>query len=168
TPSAHPPGSPATGPSGGHVLLVGTFNGHAGSYRTIQAAVDAARSGDWILVAPGDYHEGDDVAHPPADPHHGDFGGVVITKSDLHLRGMNRNTVFVDGTKAGSGTPCSPAPSQQSFGSVGSDGKADGRNGIVVWKANNVNIENLTACNFLGGAGDAGNEVWMNGGGGLV
>src|SRR6202021_101149 len=32
--------------------------------------------------------------------------------------------------------------------------------------ANNVNIENLTACNFLGGAGDAGNEVWWNGGGG--
>ncbi len=35
-----------------------------------------------------------------------------------------------------------------------------------MWKANNVSIENLTACNFLGGAGDSGNEIWWNGGDG--
>jgi hypothetical protein len=29
-----------------------------------------------------------------------------------------------------------------------------------------VSIENLTACNFLGGAGDSGNEIWWNGGDG--
>ena len=34
----------------------------------------------------------------------------------------------------------------------------------MVWKAANVSIENLTACNFLGGKGDAGNEIWWNGG----
>ncbi len=33
----------------------------AGQYSTIQAAVDAAKPGDWILVAPGDYHETDDL-----------------------------------------------------------------------------------------------------------
>ena len=39
------------------VLLVGTYNGHAGAYSTIQSAVDAARPGDWVLIAPGDYHD---------------------------------------------------------------------------------------------------------------
>ena len=148
----------------GRVLLVGTLDGHPGGYRSIQAAVNAARKGDWILVAPGDYHETDDHARPPSNAAHGDFGGVLISTSDLHLRGMNRNTVIVDGTKPGGSTPCSADPAQQDFGPVGTDGKADGRNGIVVWKADDVSIENLTACNFLGGAGAAGNEIWWNGG----
>jgi hypothetical protein len=146
------------------VLTVGTFNGHTGEYRTIQDAVDAARRGDWILVAPGDYHEAADETSPSTSTDHGRFGGVLITTSDIHLRGMNRGTVIVDGTKAGSATPCSPAPAQQNLGVVGSDGKAIGRNGIVVWKADNVSIENLTACNFLRGNGDSGNEIWWNGG----
>jgi hypothetical protein len=34
----------------------------------------------------------------------------------------------------------------------------------MVYRARNVSIENLTACNFLGGSADAGNEVWWNGG----
>ncbi len=156
----------STGSSSGHVLLVGTFHGHDGNYRSIQAAVNAARPGDWILVAPGDYHETDDVTNPPTDPSHGDFAGVLITTSDIHLRGMDRSSVVVDGTKAGSTTPCSSDPGQQDLGAVGANGKANGRNGIVVWKANDVSVENLTACNFLGGAGDAGNEIWWNGGDG--
>ena len=85
--------------------------------------------------------------------------------SDLHIRGMNRNTVIVDGTRAGGSTPCSSAPQDQNLGPV-VDGKHQGRNGIVVWKANGVSIENLTACNFLGGAGDSGNQIWWNGGDG--
>jgi hypothetical protein len=157
-------GSGTTGPSTGHVLTVGTFNGHTGEYRTIQDAVDAARHGDWILVAPGDYHETADETSPSTSTDHGRFGGVLITTSDIHLRGMDRGTVIVDGTKAGPATPCSPAPAQQNLGVVGSDGKAIGRNGIVVWKADNVSIENLTACNFLSGTGDSGNEIWWNGG----
>jgi hypothetical protein len=147
------------------VLLVGTYRGTAGQYTSIQAAVDAAQPGDWILVAPGDYHEAAD-AHvtSAAQLSTGDHGGVVVTTSDLHIRGMNRNTVVVDGTKAGSST-CSAAPQDQNLGPV-VGGKAQGRNGIVVWKANDVSIENLTACNFQGGAGDSGNEVWWNGGDG--
>jgi hypothetical protein len=145
------------------VLLVGTLNGKAGAYHSIEAAVDAAKSGDWILVAPGDYHERADHLHPPTDPQHGAMGGVYITTPNLHLRGMDRATVIVDGTKPGS-APCSSDPSAQDYGVTGSDGKAVGRNGILVWKADNVSIENLTACNWLAGTGDSGNPIWWNGG----
>jgi len=152
------------GGASGRVLLVGTYQGHAGQYRTIQAAVDAARRGDWILVAPGDYHEDDDLTHPPGDGARdsGDFGGVVIATSDVHLRGMNRASVIVDGTRAGA-SPCSPDPADQVLGDT-DNGKAIGRNGIVVWKADDVSVENLTACNFLAGTGSSGNEIWWNGG----
>jgi len=146
------------------VLLVGTFHGHAGKYKTIQSAVDAAKPGDWVLVAPGDYHENADESGVTTDPAHGDMGGVMITTSGIHLRGMNRATVIVDGTKFGSPGACSSSPSAQNFGAVGSNGQAVGRNGIVIWKANNVSVDNLTACNFLAGTGDSGNEIWWNGG----
>ncbi len=36
----------------------------------------------------------------------------------------------------------------------------------MVWKANDVWVQNLTVCNFLHGSGDTGNEVWWNGGDG--
>lgn len=40
----------------------------AAQFNSIQAAVDAARPGDWILIAPGDYHErGDYTTHRPTD-----------------------------------------------------------------------------------------------------
>jgi hypothetical protein len=159
--------SGTTSPSGsgsGTVLLVGTFNGHAGKYKTIQSAVDAAKSGDWILVAPGDYHETADESGITTDPAHGDMGGVMISMSGIHLRGMNRSTVIVDGTKTGAPGACSSDPTAQNLGAPGSDGKTVGRNGIVVWKADNVSIDNLTACNFLAGSGDSGNEIWWNGG----
>ncbi len=156
----------SSGQSGPAVLLVGTFHGMAGRYSSIQAAVDAARPGDWILIAPGDYHETDDAHVTSAKQlSTGDHGGVVVHTSDLHVRGMNRDTVIVDGTKAGAPEPCNNSPEFQNFGPV-SDGKAQGRNGIVVWKADDVSIQNLTACNFLGGAGDSGNEIWWNGGDG--
>src|SRR5947209_11420624 len=75
---------------------------------------------------------------------------------------MNRNRVIVDGTKPGSGK-CSSKKSAQSFGPK-LDGSHAGLNGIEIWKAADVWVENLTACNFLGGSGDTGNEVWWNGG----
>jgi hypothetical protein len=154
--------------SGGHtsaVLLVGTYHGHAGQYRSVQAAVNAAQPGDWILIAPGDYHEADDAHDTSATQlSTGDHGGVVVTTANLHLRGMDRDSVIVDGTKAGA-SRCSDQAQDQNFGPV-VGGKAQGRNGIVVWKADGVSIENLTVCNFLGGAGDSGNEVWWNGGDG--
>ena len=88
---------------GGKALLVGTFDGIPGQYATIQSAVNAAQPGDWILIAPGDYHEQADHDHPPSaeDISLGWYGGVAIHTSDIHLRGMNRNSVIVDGTLPG-------------------------------------------------------------------
>jgi hypothetical protein len=153
-------------PPSGRALLVGTYKGIAGQYTTIQSAVDAAAPGDWILVAPGDYHETDDLDHPPtADwASAGAFGGVLITKAGLHVRGMDRNTTIIDGDKPGSSTPCDPAPELQNFGPPDTMGNPLGRNGIVVYKADGVHIENLTACNFLGGSESAGYQIWWDGG----
>jgi hypothetical protein len=150
---------------GGEVRLVGTFNGITGDYSTIQAAVDASAPGDWILVAPGDYHE---QGHP-ADLENP--AGVLITTPWIHLRGMNRNTVVVDGTKAGSPNPdgfgCDAAPASQDFGPKNAQGERVGRNGIDVVKADGVYVENLTVCNYLSSpGGDQGNEIWWNGGDG--
>ena len=60
------------------VLLVGSWHGHQGSFRSIQAAVDVARRGDWVLVGPGDYHErGDRDRRYRSLAEHG--AGVMIT-----------------------------------------------------------------------------------------
>ncbi|MGZ4394868.1 MAG: hypothetical protein ACXVZ2_05835 [Gaiellaceae bacterium] len=93
---------------------------------TIQAGVNRAKPCDWVLVAPGRYPE-----------------NVVIRTPHLHLRGMNRNTVIVDGAHR-----------------VGQ--------GIVVDRANDVWIENLTVRNWDRKSRDdgdsGGNEIWFNGG----
>ncbi|HEY3734116.1 MAG TPA: hypothetical protein VGL63_09385 [Streptosporangiaceae bacterium] len=151
------------GSAGPKVLLVGKFDGKAGRYRSIQAAVDAASPGDFILVGPGDYHETADENGPPVNPDHGQMGGVFIHKSGITLRGMNRNSVIVDGTSPGA-TACSSNPADQNYGALGSDGVPVGRNGVLVWKADDVSVENMTVCNFLAGTGASGNEVWWNGG----
>jgi hypothetical protein len=97
-------------------------------FTTIQGAVDATQPGDWVLIEPGVYYEEVRVAEP---------------HSDIWIRGMNRNTVILDG--------------QHKTG-----------NGIEVYKANDVWVENLTARDFDTGSGcqseECGNEVWWNGG----
>jgi len=149
------------------VLYVGSYKGivtpAAQTFTSIQAAVDAASRGDTILIAPGDYHETGDMganAPTPADLADGWYGGVDISTPDLTLRGMDRNTTIVDGTLASATTPCSSNPADQN--TLG----GAGRNGILVWKAANVHVDNLTTCNFIAGSGNAGNEVWWNGGAG--
>ncbi len=131
------------------VWRVGTWDGVGGQFTSIQAAVNAAKPGDWILVGPGDYKEqGNPGAAEPA--------GVLITTPNIHLRGMDRNSVVVDGTRAG--TPqCSSQPTDQGPLS---------RDGIEVFKSNNSWIENLTVCNFLNGGTGEGNQIWWNGGDG--
>ena len=76
---------------------------------------------------------------------------------------MNRNKVIVDGTKPGSarlqpqglGSELRPA-APVGLGEPAPRGhrrrRPSGVNGLMVWKAANVSIENLTACNFLGGS----------------
>ena len=141
-----------SGAAGAKVLTVGSYHGIRGQFRSIQAAVNAAKPGDWILIGPGDYHEqGVRGASEPA--------GVLIRAPRLHLRGMNRNRVIVDGTKSGA-RPCSSRPSDQEF-------TRRGRDGVEAFKASGVYIENLTVCNFLTDRStDEGNEIWWNGGDG--
>lgn len=94
-------------------------------FTSIQNAVNVAKPGDWVLIDRGVY-----------------FGQVRITTPRLHVRGLDRNRVIVDG------------------------GHHTG-NGIEVFKANAVWIENLTVRNFDRRSRDdysAGNEVWWNGG----
>src|SRR5206468_5751448 len=145
------------------VLRVGTANGRAGDFTSIQAAVDAASPGDWILIAPGDYHERGDYMH--ALPGGDAAGAVLITKPNLHLRGLDRNQVIVDGTKPGS-PPCDSSPAAQDLGPLDGDGHPSGRNGVEVFEVDGVSVENLTACNFLTGAHGGGNQIWWNGGDG--
>ncbi len=145
-------------------LQVGTWHRRQGQYTSIQAAVDAARPGDWILVAPGDYHErGDYTGHLVAPDVSG--AGVMIRTPDIHLRGLDRNRVIVDGTKPGS-APCDASPAAQDPGPPGPDSRPLGRNGVEVYEADGVTVENMTVCNFLTGAGGGGNQVWFNGGDG--
>jgi hypothetical protein len=134
------------------VLRVGSYHGIAGTFTSVQQAVRAAHANDWVLVGPGDYKEnGYPRAPEPA--------GVLITTPGLHLRGMNRNTVIIDGTKPGTPT-CSNKKNDQIF-------TDEGRDGVQVLKVDGTYIDNLTACNYLtGNKGGEGNEIWWNGGDG--
>jgi hypothetical protein len=154
------------GTAGAKVLTVGSYHGVHGQYSSIQTAVNAAKPGDWVLIGPGDYKTKPSSITSPK--RRSDIpAGVLMTTRDVYLRGMNRNTVIVDGTKPGS-AECSSKTSAQNFGPEGHGGRL-GLNGIMVWKAANVWVQNLTACNFLGGSGGdggTGNEIWWNGGDG--
>ena len=112
-----------SGPPGGPIPPNTTY------FTTIQAAVEATSKGDWVLIEPGTYTE-----------------EVTVTKahSGIHIRGMNRNTVILDGQHK-------PKP--------------EGSNGILITQANNVWVENLTVRNFDRATpdGPGGNEIWWTG-----
>jgi Protein of unknown function (DUF1565) len=101
-------------------------------FTTIQAAVNATRKGDWVLIEGGTYTE-----------------QVLVEKphTGIHIRGMSRNTVILDGQHK-------VVPG--------------GANGIHVVKDNDVSIENLTVRNFDRESRDGGNgnEIWWTGGDG--
>jgi hypothetical protein len=117
----------AAAPAQARVLDVTKRHVGFAHFTTIQRAVNAARSGDWIVIDRGVYPE-----------------TVKITKSNLHLRGLDRNKVIVDGRHR------------------------KNVNGIEVFKANNVWVENLTVRNFdrKSKDGEDGNQIWWNGGDG--
>jgi hypothetical protein len=144
----------AASPATARVLRVGAFSNSGGEYQSIQAAVDAAKSGDWILIGPGDYKEAG--TRSPASAPNAAGAAVLVETSGIHIRGMDRNGVTLDGTKPG--TPqCSSNPADQNLGPNDAAGHPTGRNGLEVFKATGVSVENLTACNFLTGSRGGGN-----------
>jgi hypothetical protein len=118
-------GSGQAASTGCRTLVVTKGTASYAHYSTIQAAVNHARPCDWILIAPGVYPE-----------------TVAIKTPRLHLRGLDRNRVIVDGRHR------------------------RGVNGIEVQKADGVWIENLTVRNFDldPKTHEEGNQIWWNGG----
>jgi len=122
-------------------------------YKTIAAAVQRIQRlrprpdrQYWILVWPGVYHE-----------KQVDGAGVLITTPNVHIRGMDRNLVVVDGSNGDAAHPCPSDAALQDF---------TGREGIEVFKTDGTSIDNLTVCNYLDGPNGDGNEIWWNGGDG--
>ena len=150
-------------PARHRVLRVGSYNGKRGQCATIQEAINAAAPGNWILIGPGDYKESN--ANPIEGAYGDDVAGadLLVTTPELHIRGMNRNTVMIDGTKPGS-PQCSSAEGDQNFGAPLEGGGYLGTNGVVVYKASGVWLQNFSTCNFLGGD-SGGDAVWFDGGG---
>jgi hypothetical protein len=155
----------AAGAASADVLRVGTYNGKGGQYSTLQAALKVAQPGDWILIGPGDYKQssqqaiggyGDDKAG--AD--------VLVRTPNIHIRGMDRNKVVIDGTKPGS-PECSEKGTDQNFGAPEGEEKGiklyAGNNGVVVYKTSGVWLQNFTACNFIG-SNSGGDAIWFDGG----
>lgn len=143
------------------VLLVGIYNDIPGHYFTIQEALKVAQEGDWILIGPGDYKQAE--THPTSI--YGDLragADILVTTPNIHIRGMNRNTVMIDGTKPGY-PECSSEEAAQNFGPKEGSSYL-GNNGVVVYKANGVTLQNLSTCNFLG-ENSGGDSVWFDGGG---
>lgn len=76
-------------------------------FKTIQAAVDAAKPGDMVLIGEGTYNE-----------------AVDVTTEDITLRGVDRNKVILDG-----------------------EFKLE--NGVRVLETDGVQVENMTARNYV-------------------
>ena len=95
-------------------------------YGTIQEAVDAAEPGDLVLIDEGVYNE-----------------AVIVQTDNIVIRGMDRNTVILDGEHGD-----------------------DMENGIIVF-SNGVAVENLTVRNYTGNGlfwtGDYGSDIFVEG-----
>ncbi len=116
------------------VLMVGNYGGYDSKFQTIQAAIDAAVPGDYILVAPGQYYENSNG-----------LNGIVLNKPNIHLIGLSDSSVIISGEPLQPRSkPCTVATSaQQPNYSI-----PQASNGITVL-ATNDSLENLTVCNFV-------------------
>jgi len=140
---------------------VGTYKGNKGQCKSIQEAVANIAPGNWILIGPGDYKQSASQKVEGAEGDDRAGADIVVTTPNIHIRGMNRNKVMIDGTKPG--TPkCSSSESDQYLGTPEGTGFS-GNNGIVVYKAAGVWLQNFSACNFLSGNLGGGDEIWFDG-----
>ncbi len=143
------------------VLRVGSWHGIPGNEPSLAAAIKRLRPGDWLLIGPGDWHPRMDYARSQRTATYP--AAMNITVPRVHIRGMNRNRVIIDGTRRGS-PACSARTKNQDFGPKDSSGQHRGRNGIDALRTSGDYFENFTVCNFLSGSADSGNEIWWNGG----
>ncbi len=107
-------------------------------FHKIQEAVEATKKGAWVLIEPGVYNEEVKVKGKAHD--------------GIHIRGMDRNTVILDGTGL-----------ENPKGSNGIEiGETYGNKAELV---DDVWVENLTVRNFEQEPnGSGGNEIWWSGG----
>jgi hypothetical protein len=114
--------------------------GNTQYFHKIQEAVNVATTGTWILVEPGEYDEEVRVEGKK--------------RKEIWIRGMNRNSVILNGEPNGEPVACERDPC------------TEGRNGIDIIKTDEVFVENLTVANFNNETpeGEGGNEIWWNGG----
>ena len=118
---------------------------------TVQGAVDAARPGDWILIWPGVYHE-KSTQWPQA--------GVWIQTPNLHIRGLDRNGVIIDGSN---GTASKPVPVQPRAPGHQRRRRPQRHRGVQGQRRHHPEPDRLR----LPVAGRRnGNEIWWNGGDG--
>ncbi len=100
-------------------------------FHKIQEAVEGTKKGAWVVIEPGVYNEEVKVKGKIHD--------------GLHIRGMDRNTVILDGTGL------QKAERQQRD----RDRRDPGNKNEI---ANNVTVENMTARNFEQEPGGAGRK----------
>jgi hypothetical protein len=118
-------------------------------YPTIQAAVDAAQSGDNVMVSPGVYS---DVVHtPPGDT----TRCVVVMKSGITLRGAGMNYTVIDANSLGRGIYCSGVSNASIENLTIRESLAGGVGGAILCRENST--PTISHC-----------EVTANGDGGIV
>ena len=137
-----------------------TTGSRASSRRSRRRSTRPSR-GDWILIGPGDYKTSSSRRAPKGAPTFP--AGVLITKPRCYIRGMNRNTVIVDGTKPGS-APCSAQgrpelrPAAQ-----GRAARPQRDHGLEGRRRLDPEPDRLQLPRRASGDG-TGNEIWWNGG----
>ena len=148
------------------VLRVGSYRGSRGQFTSIQAAVDAAQPGDWILVGPGRLPR---AGRPPRQPRPQPTTrrpACSITKPDIHLRGMDRNGVVVDGTQAGRAARAASDDARQDFGAAARTASRSGATASRSGRPTASASRTSPSATSSAAPGSAGNEIWWNGGDG--
>lgn len=121
-----------SGPASAATLEVGTSQ----KYLTIQAAVDAANTGDVVSVNDGVYSE-----------------NVVVKKSGISIIGKNKDKAIIDGTKSSSGIKIDQASNVMVSGltirNIAAGGASDA--GVTLYSAKDNIVANMIIINNIVG-----------------